>query len=567
MLEKAAPSLTGTLDPVDYAVISQGLIAAAREMGAKLIRSSYSTIIREAADASAALFDREGNVVAQAELIPMQLGTMSDIFRSCMERYPVEEVSEGSFYITNDPYSGGQHLQDVFIYSPIFVDGRLLAFAGTVAHHLDLGGGNPGLTTEAVDIHAEGLIIPPTLYDFARDWQRGEREGPLQRLIAANIRVPDQTIGDFNAQFAANAIGTERVRQLCRKYGPAMVEAAMGELIDYSERRFRAAIAEIPDGVYTGEDAVDDDGLSDAPIRVRAKVTIRGEAIEVDFDGTDPQVGRNLNCPFASTKSATLTAIKAALTSPDIPFNEGAKRPVTITAPMGCLVNPRYPAPVRARMEAGYRCYNAVLKALAQVVPERVIAGGNDTTHVTSISHLKDGRYRVYLEIYGGGFGASPRQDGGDGIDSPLSNCTNTPVEAADMDFGHFRLVGYGLIPDSCGHGRHRGGLGLFRRFEVLEDGVNFAIYADRFRIAPYGLFGGTDGRRARCEVQRGEKVIPVKSKDGLILRRGDVLTLYTAGGGGYGPVKERSRDDIEWDVRQGYISAEAARRVYGLAD
>jgi N-methylhydantoinase B len=554
----------GALDPVDYAVISQGLIAAAREMGAKLIRSSYSTIIREAADASAALFDREGNVIAQAELIPMQLGTMSDIFRSCMERHPVEEVTEGSFYITNDPYSGGQHLQDVFIYSPIFVEGRLAAFAGTVAHHLDLGGGNPGLTTEAVDVHAEGLIIPPTLYDFRRDWQDGAREGPLQRLIAANIRVPDQTIGDFNAQFAANAIGAVRVRQLCEKYGAATVETAMAELIDYSERRFRAAIAAIPDGTYHGEDAVDDDGLSDKPIRVRAKVTIAGDAIAVDFDGTDPQVGRNLNCPFASTKSATLTAIKSALTSPDIPFNEGAKRPVTITAPKGCLVNPEYPAPVRARMEAGYRCFNSVLKALAQVVPERVIAGGNDTTLVTSISHLEGGRYRVYLEIYGGGFGASPRRDGGDGIDSPLSNCTNTPVEATDMDFGHFRLTGYGLIPDSCGHGRHRGGLGLFRRFEVLKDGVNFAIYADRFRIAPYGLFGGTDAEPARCEVRRGEDVIAVKSKDGLILRKGDILTLYTAGGGGYGPVAERAREAIERDVAQGYVSAEAAARVYG---
>ena len=555
---------TRPLDPVDYAVISQGLLAGAREMGAKLIRSSYSTIIREAADASAALFDREGNVIAQAELIPMQLGTMSEIFRSCLADYPIEMVREGSFYITNDPYSGGQHLQDVFIYSPIFVEGRLVGFAGTVAHHLDLGGGNPGLTTDAVDIHAEGLIIPPTLYDFRRDWQDGARTGPLQRMIAANIRVPDQTIGDFNAQFAANNIGTERVRQLCEKYGTSTVETAMEELIGYAERRFRAALAALPDGEWHGEDAVDDDGLSDTPIRVKAKVTIAGDTIAVDFSGTDPQVGRNLNCPFASTMSATLTAIKSALTSPDIPFNEGGKRPVTISAPKGCLVNPEYPAPVRARMEAGYRCFNAVLKALAQVVPDQVIAGGNDTTIVTSIAHLAKGRYSVYLEIYGGGFGASPRADGGDGIDSPLSNCTNTPVEATDMDFEHFRITGYGLIPDSCGHGRQRGGLGLFRRFEVLRDGVNFAIYADRFRLAPYGLFGGTDGQCARCEVRRGEEVITVKSKDGLILRKGDVLTLYTAGGGGYGPVVERADAAIAHDVAQGFISAETARAIYG---
>lgn len=563
MLERALqPTEQLSLDPVDYAVISQGLMAAAREMGVKLVRSAYSTIIREAQDASAALFDCHGNVVAQAELIPMQLGVMSEIFRSCAAVCPVETLSKGDFYITNDPYSGGQHLQDVFIYSPIFVGDELVAFSGTVAHHLDLGGGNPGLTPDAVDVHAEGLIIPPTRYSFQRDWQGG----PLERLIAANIRVPDQTIGDFNAQFAANAIGAERIRQLCGKYGIGTVNAAMGELIGYSERRFRAALADIPDGVYYGEDALDDDGIGEEPVPIRAKVTIAGDAIEVDFEGTAPQVRRNLNCPFASTMSATLTAIKACLTSSDIPFNEGTKRPVTIKAPKGSLLNPNYPAPVRARMEAGYRCFNAVLKALATVVPDKVIAGGNDTTLVTSIAHLGDsGRYRVYLEIYGGGYGASPRQDGCDGVDSPLSNCTNTPVEAADMDFEHFRLIGYGLIPDSCGHGRHRGGLGLFRRFEILKDGVNFAIYADRFRIAPYGLFGGTDGQRARCEVVRDGKIIAIKSKEQIELCSGDVLTLYTAGGGGYGPTEERDPADVERDVRQGYISPETARDVYGF--
>lgn len=567
MLDKSAAGreTAGALDPVDYAVISQGLLAAAREMGVKLIRSSYSTIIREAADASAGLFDRDGNAVAQAELIPMQLGTMSEIFRCCIEAYPVETMGKDDFYITNDPYSGGQHLQDVFIYSPIFVGDELVGFAGTVAHHLDIGGGNPGLTTAAVDVHAEGLILPPARYNFKRDWQDGAKHGLLQRLIASNIRVPDQTIGDFNAQFAANSVAAERVRQLCERYGSATVTQAMSELISYSERRFRTALSEIPDGVYYGEDAVDDDGITDEPIRVRARVTVSGDTIAVDFDGTDPQVGRNLNCPFASTKSATLTAIKAALTSPDIPFNEGAKRPVTITAPKGTLVNPEYPAPVRARMEAAYRCFNSVLKALSTVVPDKVISGGNDTTLVTSISHLNKGRYRVYLEVYGGGFGASTRKDGCDGIDSPLSNCTNTPVEATDMDFEHFRLVGYGLIPDSCGHGRRRGGLGLFRRFEILKDDVNFALYADRFRLAPYGLFGGTDGQRARCEVERGDEIIKVRSKDTLILRKGDFLTLYTAGGGGYGSPSERSRKDIEHDIRQGFVTAQAARAAYGI--
>lgn len=557
----AATSGAAVLNPVDYAVISQGLIAGAREMGVKLVRSAYSTIIREAADASAALFDRDGNVVAQAELIPMQLGPMSEIFRACAAADPVDTLEEGDFYITNDPYSGGQHLQDVFIYSPIFFEGEIIGFAGTVAHHLDLGGGNPGLTTEAVDVHAEGLIFPPTRFSHARDW---EGRGTLKRLIAANIRVPGQTIGDFDAQFAANSVGAERMRQLCRKYGAATVRAAMAELIDYSERRFRAALSELPDGVYHGEDSVDDDGLSDTPLTVKATVTVSGDTIDIDFDGTCPQVSRNLNCPFSSTISAALSAIKSALTSPDIPFNEGLKKPVRIRAPQGSLVNPNYPAPVRARMEAGYRCFNAVLKALAQVAPDRVIAGGNDATLVTSLSHQTDGKYRVYLEVYGGGFGASPRVNGCDAVDSPLSNCTNTPIEATDMDFDHFRIVGYGLLPDSAGHGRHRGGLGFYRRFEILQDDVNFAMYADRFRIAPYGLFGGTDGKPGSGDILRDGQLIPLRSKDGCVLKKGDILTIRTAGGGGYGAPAERKRSDIERDLEHGYLTAGEVAAHYG---
>ena len=556
-------SKQGNLDPVDYAVITQGLIAGAKEMGVKLIRSAYSTIIREAADASACLFDRRGNVIAQAELIPMQLGPMSEIFKACADLYPVESLKEGDFYINNDPYAGGQHLQDVFIYSPIFLDGTLIGFAGTVAHHLDLGGGNPGLTTEAVDVHAEGMVFPPSKYNFERDW---ENNGSLKRLIAANIRVPGQTIGDFDAQFAANRVGGERLKQLFRKYGSETMELAMAQLIDYSETRCRAAISALPDGVYYGEDAVDDDGITDTPLTVKAKVTISGDSIEIDFEGTCPQVSRNLNCPWSSTISAGLTAVKTALTSPDIPFNEGLKKPITIKAPKGTLVNPSYPAPVRARMEAAYRCFNAVLKALAHVAPDKVIAGGNDSTLVTSIAHQENGKYRVYLEVYGGGFGASAHHNGCDAVDSPLSNCTNTPVEATDMDFRHFRIIGYGLIPDSCGHGKQRGGLGFFRRFEILENDVNFAIYADRFTLSPYGLFGGTDAQTGRGEVLRNNQVIPIKSKDGMTLQKGDILTIYTAGGGGYGLPSERSIQDIKHDLEQGYLTAPAVKASYGLA-
>ena len=306
-------------------------------MGTKLIRSSYSNIVREAQDASAALFDAQGNVVAQAELIPMHLGSMSEIFLACVAQCPIDRLQPGDFYINNDPYGGGQHLQDVFIFTPIFVAGQIIAFAGTVAHHLDLGGGNPGMTPDAVDVHAEGIIIPPSRYTYDRDWNGG----PLERLVAANVRVPSQTIGDFYAQFAANAIGTARMEELTARYGVPTVLAAMSELMNYSERRFQAALRAVPDGTYHGEDAVDDDGISDQPLVVKAAVTIKGDTIAVDYAGSCGQVKRNLNCPWASTVSATLAAIKSALTSPDIPFNEGFKRPIAVTAPKGTLVNPR----------------------------------------------------------------------------------------------------------------------------------------------------------------------------------------------------------------------------------
>ncbi|MBT7646966.1 MAG: hydantoinase B/oxoprolinase family protein, partial [Rhodospirillaceae bacterium] len=495
----------------------------------------------------------------QAELIPMQLGPMKMTFGPCAETHPVDTLVPGDFYITNDPFNGGQHLPDVFIFSPIFFEGEVIGFGASVAHHLDLGGGAPGLNADASDVYQEGLQIPASCYNMDRDWNGG----PFERLVAANIRVPQLTIGDFNAQFAANAIGGLRIQELAAKYGKDAVLEAMAELLDYSERRVRSAIAEIPDGVYLGEDAVDDDGLTPDPLPVKARVTISGDTIAVDFEGSAQQVHRNLNCPFSSTVSAVLACVKSVLTSADIPFNEGVKRPFTITAPYGSLLNPKPPAPVRARMEPAYRVFNAVMKALSQAAPEKVIAGGFDTTTVFALSHLSDTGYRVYVEIFGGGYGASVEQDGCDAIDSPLSNCSNTPVEALDMEYDYFRVVDYGLLADSAGPGRQRGGLGFTRAYEITAEDVTFAVYADRFRIAPSGLFGGDDGTLARCQVHRGTETLPINSKAGMSLQKGDVLTVYTGGGGGYGDPTERSRDAIDRDVTDGLLTPEAAARDY----
>jgi len=547
------------VNPVDQAVIANGLIAAAAEMGVKLVRSAYSPIVREANDASAALLDRVGNVVAQAELIPMQLGPISATFRACADLYPPETLVEGDFYINNDPFHGGQHIQDVFLFSPIFFDGALVGFSATVAHHLDLGGGAPGLNMAASDVHQEGLIFPPSKYNQDQDWHGG----PLERLIGANIRVPRQTIGDFNAQFAANSVGGERVKDLCAKYGASTVVAAMDELLEYSERRMRAAIQAAPDGVYYGEDQLDDDGLSADILPVRAKVTIDGDRVIVDYENTCDQVKTNINCPFASTVAAALSCVKSVLTSPDIPYNEGSKRPIEVIAPFGSLLNPRPPAPVRARMLSGYRAFNAAMKALAEAVPEKVIAAGFDSTEPICLSKLKDGGYDIYLEIFGGGYGAGTMNDGCDAVDSPLSNCGNVPIEAIDMEHDYFRVEEYSLIPDTGGAGRHRGGLGFRRVYKILADDVTFASYSDRFIVAPEGLFGGIDGAKASTTIIRDGKSIALGSKVSVEMKKGDLLVADTGGGAGYGDPNERSQSDIERDLEEGFVSVEHVRESY----
>ncbi|MEM7254198.1 MAG: hydantoinase B/oxoprolinase family protein, partial [Pseudomonadota bacterium] len=417
------------LSPGDQAVITQALVATAHEMGIKLIRSAHSTIVREAQDCSTALLDRHGNVVAQAELIPLQLGSISHTFGPCAEAVPPSELVEGDFYINNDPFNGGQHIPDVFLFSPIFLNQELIGFSASVAHHIDLGGGAPGLNPDATDVHQEGLIFPPGRYNLERDWNGG----PFERLLRANIRLPNETIGDFNAQFAANSIGSERLKDLCAKHGADKVLAVMDAIQDYSERRLRAAIDAIPDGEYFGEDKLDDDAHGNGPLFIRAKLTVHGSQIDVDFAGTCDQVKSNMNNPFASTVGATASCIKSVLTGADIPFNSGASRAISVDAPYGSILNPKPPAPVRARLLPSYRAFDSVMKALADAVPERVIATGYNTTSAACLSHLGDKGYGIYLEIFGGGYGAGPRNDGASAVDSPLSNCSNIPVEAIDM--------------------------------------------------------------------------------------------------------------------------------------
>ncbi|MFM9861772.1 hydantoinase B/oxoprolinase family protein [Pseudoxanthobacter sp. M-2] len=548
-----------TLSRSAFAIISQNLLAIPREMGAKLIQSAFSTIVREARDCSAALLDAKGRVIAQVDQNPILLGSMSATFRWSLDYLRHVPIGPDDFVITNDPYAGGQHLQDVFIFFPVFAGDRIVGYTATVAHHLDIGGAGAGISASAVDVYGEGLRLPPIVMNYTRDWNGGA----LERIIAANVRVPDLTIGDFNAQFAANAIGRARFAGLIEKYGFEVIDQVAAETLDYTEKMMRGAIARIPDGTYTGTDYIDDDGDGGGPVPVCVTVTVAGEEIEVDFEGTGPQVSGNMNSPYAASVSAVLCALKALLTPSHVPFNQGGERAVTIKAPLGCLLNPRPPAAVRARLEACYRAYNAIMLALAPVLPEKVAAPGFDTLTVASLTRLGEKGYSVYLEVFGGGNGATQGADGCSAVDSPLSNCTNTPVESADRGYDFFRVTAYEIVPDSCGHGTTRGGLGFRKRFEILKDGVVLAFYGDRFKLAARGIFGGTDATVGGFSIERDGEIIQLSPRQSHSLRTGDIVTVALGGGGGYGKTDDRDPARVLADIDAGFVSEAVARDVY----
>jgi N-methylhydantoinase B len=467
-------------------------------------------------------------------MIPMQTGGITEAFRPFRNKFDFATLTPDDAFIMNDPFDGGQHLQDIYLFTPIFADSALLGFGASVAHHVEVGGGMPGLNALATEIYQEGIRIPPTRFSVSRDWNGGF----VEEFVRYNVRVPDKVLGDLNAQFAANNTAVRRVTGLVERYGIETLLAVMAELQDYSERRVRDGIKRIPDGVYRAEDFVEGTPWGLDPLRVAATVTVRGSDISVDFNGTAEQVLANINCPFASTISAVQGALRGVLDEKDIPFNEGCNRPLTVSAPYGSLLNPRPPAAVRARMSPASRAFNAVIRALSQAVPEKVIASGFDTTTAVALSHLEpsSGTYGIVIEIMGGGWGAGPWHAGADGLDNPLSNCSNAPVEALEVECDYFRVNSYQLRPGTGGAGRQRGGLGIERSFEALKDGVKFAAYSDRFSFGAGGIFGGADGAPGAFRIQRRDgRIEDLPCAADAVLNSGDIVWIFTGGGGGYG--------------------------------
>jgi N-methylhydantoinase B len=550
-----------SVDTATLTIVGGALRAIPLEMGENLIRSAYSSVIREARDASTALLDPRGRIVAQAQLIPIHMNSFSLAFEEMAQEYDLTSFRAGEAVITNDPYRGGQHLNDIILFTPIFAaDGALAGFAGSIGHHIDIGGGAAGPNSAATDLAAEGLCLPMLRIDLERDLVP---EGLVGRIVRANVRSPGLVMGDLTAQIAANQTGAANLLALHAKYGEELVAEAMSEIMDYSERLMRTAIAELPDGVYEGEDVIDDDGFDARDLRVHARVTIAGSDLSVDLTRSSPEAKGSVNVPLGCTISAVYGAVAAVLGGRGVPVNDGCYRPVQVEVAPGSLLNPSPGRPVRARMLAVSRVFNALMLAFAQAAPERVIASGHDSMTAIGISRHTRDRHYVYMELLGGGYGAGPQNDGADILDVPLANCSNIPVEAIEKDYPFMRLRAHELIPGSAGGGRRRGGFGLRRVYEILEDEVALAAYSDRLRNKPWGLQGGLEGSNTRLSILRGDERIDLPSKVNVTFAKGDLFVVETAGGGGYGPPESREPELVERDLREGRITADEAREVY----
>jgi N-methylhydantoinase B len=498
------------LDPVTLQVLVGALRAACDEMGAVLVRSAFSANIKERRDCSTALFDARGELVMQAEHIPVHLGSMPKAVRAVLG----DEQNPGDLWILNDPYRGGTHLPDITLISPVFAHGGLLGFAASRAHHADVGGPTPaGMPAHSTRLEDEGVVIPPTRVE----------PGELEEL-ARRMRNPRQRLADLRAQRAANLVGERRLLELVQRHGEASLRSGMEAILDYAERRTRSALAELPDGTYEASDVLENDGAGyEHDLTLRVAATLDGDRLVLDFTGTDEQVDGNLNCPLPVTLSASYFAVRV-LTDPDAPPSAGAHRPVEVVAPEGCLLNARPPAAVAAgNVETSSRVADLVISALGQAAPAP--AQGQGTMNNLTLA----GDAFTYYETLGGGQGACPGAPGPSAVHVAMSNTLNTPTEALETEFP-LRVRELSIRRGSGGEGRQRGGDGMVREIEALEP-MRFTLISERRRHAPKGRDGGADGSPGR-NLLNGD-ALPSKA-DGE-LAAGDRLRIETPGGGGLG--------------------------------
>jgi N-methylhydantoinase B len=547
------------VDPITFELVKNGLAVLCDEMALTMARAAYSPVVREMLDFTTALLTPEGEVMAQGRTSPLHLGSIMAALAGVRARFG-DDMHPGDLFINNDPYAGGSHLPDIFLLKPLFVAGRLVAFVGAEAHMSDMGGRVPGSNaSDSTEIYQEGLRIPPS-----RLASRGEPNVTLWEIIEANVRQPNRVLGDIRAILAAIAVGERGLLRLIDQYGVEQLHVYVEALMGYTERLARTEIAGWPDGVYTFEDAIDDDGMDPGPIPIRVTATVRGDELDLDFTGTGAQARAAINTPVTFTRAACFLAVRAGMTA-HLPHNAGFTRPITIHVPEGTVLNPLPPAAVAARALAAYRTTNAVIGALARIVPGRMVAadeGGNALITLAGVDAA--GKPWLFTDIHLGAWGGRQASDGVDAICSVCISVANTPCEIVELDFPVL-IERYGFVQDACGAGEHRGGLALVRDYRLLADRTMVQVRSDRATVLPYGLYGGRPGPPTVNLVNPGPDQRALPSKFMIWLNAGDRYRCQLAGGGGWGDPLARDPAAVARDVRDEKISLAFAAEVHGV--
>jgi N-methylhydantoinase B len=548
------------VDTGELEIFRHSLKSVVEEMGVTLQRTAYSTNIKIRRDHTCALFDTQLRHVAQHDLAPQHIGSLVSVVPRNVRNLGWD-LEPGDGILINDPYEGAVHLPDVMLISPLFHEGDIVGYAANSAHHVDIGGGTPGgIPNDSTELYGEGIVIPGV--HAVEDW--AYRDSVIDFLLR-NVREPEMRRGDYQAQLGANRIGEQRYTGLCDRYGPDSVAEYLDELLDYTERRVRAAIEELPDGRYEATDEMDGDGVVDEPVSLSLAVEIDGDEITLDFTGTAEQNRGPLNCTPAMAFAGAMSVVMAFIGG-DLPKNDGFYRPLETVTPEGTMVNPTDDAPVAGGWEIAMRIGDLVTKAMAGAVPEETIAATKGI--VCNIAYgghdPRDDENYVYYETVAGGYGARAERDGMDAVQTHFQNTANSPIEELEDEIPVY-VREYSLREDSEGAGRTRGGLGVRRDYEFYGGDASFSLLTDRTKSAPWGLFGGHGASPSSFVHSPGEDAEPLASKSTTALDPGEVVSVRTPGGGGYGDPTERDPDAVLADVRDGKVSAERARDVYGV--
>ena len=549
------------IDPIRFEVVRNALVEATEEMASALRRSAYSTNIKTRQDFSCAFFDRRLRTVAQAFTQPNHLGSMVQTVARAVERYGPENLGPGDHIVVNQPHTGGVHLNDIVVLSSVYYNGEVFGYVACLAHHVDVGGGAPASIGAFQEVYQEGVIIPPV--KLVRD---GQINGDVFDLIMAQVRAKRETAGDFRAQIAANNTGIRRLTALLDRLSPETVSLYIDELIAYTDRRTRVELAKLPAGIYAADGYLDSDGYTDDPVHLVVKVVIDDDGVLFDFTGFTPQRRAPVNSTYAMTFSACAYVLKC-LMDPDIPVNAGFYRNVRMVAPEGTVVNCTAPFPVVGGWETQIRLIDVIIKALASAIPEQMPAGTEAMICHSGFGGTdpRTGEAYCFLETMAGGYGGRATSDGPDAVQPHGKNTANAPIEETELNYPVL-ITRYELVEDSEGPGKHRGGLGLRRDYLFPDHETSFTILADRERWGPHGLFGGLAGRQAYYLLNRDSEVTELGSKVTLQLKKGDLISYRTCGGGGYGPPEERDPQNVLHDVRDGKVTVERARQFYGVA-